>query len=83
MGIPPKEENESIRIARPRGLFTQHYPQGCSDSDLQRFYGWLERNRAHLVPVRSGDAYQHLKSDLYDLLEIVSDQDHSGGSQNR
>jgi hypothetical protein len=65
--VKPKNNPDAVRIAQVRQLFTAGSFLRTGDGVLM-FYGWLEQNRAELLPSRKhGDSYQSLKSDLRGL----------------
>src|SRR5580704_4223660 len=60
---------ERRRVIDVRTVFVETHPHKCTADDVLRFYGWLIRHRADLLPTGPGDKYQQLKSDLAELFE--------------
>jgi hypothetical protein len=60
---------ERLRVIDVRTLFVETHPHKCTADDVLRFYGWLIRHRADLLPTGPGDTYQQLKFDLAELFE--------------
>ena len=60
---------ERMRVIGVRTIFVETHPHKCTAADVLRFYGWLIRHRADLLPTGPGDKYQQLKSDLAELFE--------------
>jgi hypothetical protein len=60
---------ERRRVIDVRTVFVETHPHKCTADDVLRFYGWLIRHRADLLPTGPGDKYQQLKSDLAELFD--------------
>ena len=60
---------ERMRVIDVRTVFVETHPHKCTTADVLRFYGWLIRHRADLLPTGPGDKYHQLKSDLAELFD--------------
>jgi hypothetical protein len=61
-----KKDTEAVRRVRVRQLF-EAGPFERTEIGIFKFHGWLHDHRPELLPKRSDDSYQHLKSDLSGL----------------
>lgn len=61
-----KKDSKAVRRARVRQLFESGLYER-TEIGIFKFHGWLQDHHPELLPKRSGDPYQHLKSDLSGL----------------
>ena len=66
--MPSKNDPEVVRRLRVRQLFNARLEQERTVTGVVNFYGWLKDHYPGLIRRGSGDVYQRIRTDVFDLI---------------